>query len=363
MGAGSVRTLGTGMIRWWGIVAALALLAAGAAIALSPAAASQAPATPSSVTVERSDGTLTASWPAVSGATEYHVTYSGTHKQSWQLASLNHTTNSITITGVDNAKSYYVAARARNAHGWSGWRDSSLSGPYVPPGTPPTATPTPTPTPTPLPAPSSVTVTRSDGTYTATWPAVDGATKYHIIDSDNNGQSYHRVKTDWTGTTITYAARNEDTYIVAVMAANDVSKSGWTYSDPAPPYHPMTAPSSITVTRGNGTLTATWPAVTGAAAYHVTYSGTHKQSWLLGALNHTSNTITITGVDNATSYYVAARARNAYNKWSRWTDSALAGPYTLPSPSPTPLAAPANVAVRRTGSTLVVTWGRSPTRP
>ena len=34
------------------------------------------PETPASVTVERSDGALNASWPAVAHATSYHVTYS-----------------------------------------------------------------------------------------------------------------------------------------------------------------------------------------------------------------------------------------------------------------------------------------------
>ena len=38
------------------------------------AEAQSPPATPSSVSLTRADGTVTASWPAVSGATKYHVT-------------------------------------------------------------------------------------------------------------------------------------------------------------------------------------------------------------------------------------------------------------------------------------------------
>ena len=98
----------------------------------APANAQQAPATPSSVTVTRADGALSASWPAVAGATSYHVTYSSDGGGSWSLAALNHPGTSITI-GADNASTYLVGVRARNEHGDSGWRNSPAAGPYTPP--------------------------------------------------------------------------------------------------------------------------------------------------------------------------------------------------------------------------------------
>ena len=87
------------------VLAALTLLAP-AALAQSP------PGAPSSVTVARADGTLTANWPAVSGASTYHVTYSDSGGQGWQLAALDHpsgggSAESITIA-VDNDKTYYL---------------------------------------------------------------------------------------------------------------------------------------------------------------------------------------------------------------------------------------------------------------
>ena len=85
------------------------------------------------MTVTRGDGTLTASWPAVSGATKYHITYSYNDKRSWTAASDNHATSSITISA-NNGKTYYVAARAGNSGGWSGWRVSAASEPENQPG-------------------------------------------------------------------------------------------------------------------------------------------------------------------------------------------------------------------------------------
>ena len=58
------------------------------------------------------------------------------------------------------------------------------------------------------------------------------------------------------------------------------------------------APVEVTVTRGDGTLTASWAAVTGATSYHITYSSDGAVSWTLAAYEHPDASITITGVDN-----------------------------------------------------------------
>ena len=186
----------------------------------------EAPEVPASVTVTRSDGALHASWPAVAGATSYHITYTSDNGTSWSLAAENHTETSITITGVDNALTYIVGARARNGHGDSGWTNSPAAGPFTP--------------------------------------------------------------------------------------------------EPADP--PGTVPA-VTVTRGDGTLNASWPAVAGATSYHVTYSGDHGASWRLAALHHPDTRITITGVDNALTYLVGVRARNEHGDGG-WRNSPPAGPDT-----------------------------------
>ena len=90
-----------------------------------------APETPSSVSVTRADGTLNVSWPAVEGATSYHITYSSDNGASWSLAALNHPDNRIEITGVDNALTCIVGVRARNKHGDGGWRNSPPTAPYT----------------------------------------------------------------------------------------------------------------------------------------------------------------------------------------------------------------------------------------
>ena len=115
------------------VLLAALLCALGLGVAQPVYAQSNAPGTPSSVTVTRGDGTLTATWPAVSGATSYHVTYSADGGHNWSLAALNHPDANITISPVTNSATYIVAVRARNAHGDSGWRNSPAAGPFPPP--------------------------------------------------------------------------------------------------------------------------------------------------------------------------------------------------------------------------------------
>ena len=278
------------------------------------------PATPSSVSVTRGDGTLTATWPSVSGPTSYHVTYTSDNGASWSLAALNHASTSITIDNADNSATYIVGVRARNPAGDSGWRNSPAAGPYVPP--------------VPPAMPSSVSLTRGDGTLTATWPSVSGATSYHVTYTSDNGVSWQLAALNLpasAGTTsITIDdADNSATYIVGVRARNPAGDSGWRNSPAAGSYVPPvppTTPSSVSVSRGDGTVTATWPSVSGATSYHVTYTSDNGASWSLAALNHASNSITIDDADNSATYIVGVRARNVAGD-SGWRNSSAAGPY------------------------------------
>ncbi len=97
---------------------------------------SKPPDRPKSVVVTRTDGALHAIWLAVRGATSYHVTYSSDGGASWSLAALNHPGSSITIGGVDNARTYIVGVRARGDGGDSGWLNSPPAGPFTPTKTP-----------------------------------------------------------------------------------------------------------------------------------------------------------------------------------------------------------------------------------
>ena len=105
---------------------------------VSPAAgpySEKPPATPLSVTVLRADGELNAFWNSGFGAESYHVTYTSDNGKNWTAAvsdlPVGNGTTDITIKSLENAKTYTVAVRARNKNGYSEWRNSAPSGPYV----------------------------------------------------------------------------------------------------------------------------------------------------------------------------------------------------------------------------------------
>ena len=139
----------------------------------------------------------------------------------------NHTGTSITIPGVDNSKYYYVAVRARNQYGESGWRTSQVVFPVT--------TPTPTP-PVPPDMPASVSVTRGDGTMTVTWTAASRATGYGVLYRANDSSSWSRVASNHAGTSYTITGvDNAKYYWVAVYASNSGGHSQWNLALYNPP--------------------------------------------------------------------------------------------------------------------------------
>ena len=324
-----------------GTISGIARLFIASALLLAAAsAAAQAPATPTSVTVTRGDGTLTATWPAANGATSYHVTYSSDNLASWTAASSNHTTTSITIQNVDNSKTYTVAVRALNGNGGSGWRNSAPSAPspsLLPPATP-----------------SSITVARADGTLTASWPAVAGATGYHITYRSDHLAGWVAAAVNHANASITINnVTNSAQYIVAVRARNSQGGSGWRNSSVVGPYEPSmpAPPSSVTVTRSNGTLMASWPTVADATGYDIRYRSDHFAGWTSAATNQTNASITLSSdISNSARYIVAVRSRNAHGH-SDWRDSQIVAPY-----APSPPATPQSVTVVRADGQLTAVW-------
>ena len=341
------------------LVALMALLLAALTLSLSPALAQSPPGTPSSVSVSRSDGSLTASWSAVSNATFYHVTYSSNNGKSWSLAALRHGGTSITI-GATNGATYIVGVRAGNDYGWGGWRNSSSSGPYTPP--PPTNPPPGTP--------SSVSITRGDGTLTASWPAVSGATKYHVTYSFNKGKSWSLAAFNHASSSITVGVENGWTYVVGVRAGNQHGWSGWRNSAPSSPYYPPTpppaVPSNLKAYGGVQRVTLAWDDPGDYSIYQYEYQYRADSDAAFGSWTATPKgrgfitSYTVTDLTNGTKYHFRLRAVNSGGP-SASTSSVSATPQdgvSIPKPVPgiQPPERPESVTLTRAAGTLTADW-------
>ena len=104
------------------------------------------------------------------------------------------------------------------------------------------------------------------------------------------------------------------------------------------------AGTSITVTRGDGTLNVSWPAVQDADSYNVNTSDDGKSSWVRAISGVTGTSATISNVSNSATYVVAVQPVSG-GQLGKWTNSAPIGP-----------AAPDSVTVTRGDGTLIVSW-------
>ena len=279
----------------------------------SLAAAQSAPGAPSAVDIERSDGTVTASWPSVAGAVSYHVTYTSDGGASWQLAALHHPntvgTTAITIDGADNSATYIVGVRARSADDvWGGWRNSPPAGPWVLPAPD---------------APASVSITRSAGALTASWPAAANAASYHVTYTADNAASWELAALAQPAVegvnSITISADNAATYIVGVRARNSSGGSNWVNSSPAgpfdPPALPPPAPQGLRAAPGNGQVRLSWndPAdlsITGYE-YRMRYAGVAWSAWTpMAASGPSAVSHVVDGLGNGVEYRFKVRAVN-----------------------------------------------------
>ena len=235
--------------------------------------------------------------------------------------------------------------------------------------------------------PSAVTVTRGDGSITASGYAVGGATKYHITYSDDGGGSWHAPvanHTNWTSGSITFNADNAKTYIIGVRAGNDHGWSGWRNSASAGPYtppqptptptptpepeptptptpepeptptptpqSPPAAPTGLTATAGDGSVTLAWndPAdssITGYE-YQVNHNDTgtgNLSGWSSWQSIANGTSYTVTDLTNGKDYRFKLRAVNSSGASKPAPQSApwyVAATPQEPQPTPTPVPAP-----------------------
>ena len=265
-----------------------------------------------SISLTRSDTTLTVSWNAVDGAAKYHALYQADGAGDWLPPVPDY--QNITATGftfnVDNGKSYVVGVRAGNSAGWGPWTDSPASGPYTPVQQ------------------ITVTATRGEDGDTAgvSWDAYagDNFEHYRVIvcdDSQYNGASC--VGTVWTGAPVWDANSTGPVsvpdldpgtgYGVILQTWHNGSALKSHATLPAGP----AAPTNLSVTPGDYYLDIAWNTVSGATGYDVRAKTAGSTSWHSVASNITTTSHRYT--TSATIDYVAVRARNA-NGPGNWAE-------------------------------------------
>jgi fibronectin type 3 domain-containing protein len=135
------------------------------------------------------------------------------------------------------------------------------------------------------PAPALVAAYAGNHAVLLSWPVTPGATAYNILRSTTSGSGYISVTNGVVGpicgsgpanaTYLDTIALNGTTYYYVVQSVNPVGTSG--YSPPSSGATPSAglpttapaAPTGLTASAGNGTVTLTWNASAGASFYAI----------------------------------------------------------------------------------------------
>ncbi len=241
----------------------------------SVSATPTASTTPQNVKAVAGDGKITISWSSVSGATKYRV--QRLNGASWSTVNYP-TATSYTDTGLTNGTTYKYRVLAYVNNAWS------------------TASSVVSATPTASTTPQNVKATAGDGKITISWSAVSGATKYRV--QRLNGTTWSTINyptaTSYTDTGLT----NGTTYKYRVLAYVNNVWSAYSASVSATPTA-STTPQNVKAVAGDGKITISWSAVSGATKYRVQrLNGT---SW--STVNYpTATSYTDTGLTNGTTY-------------------------------------------------------------
>ena len=351
-----------------------------------------APSTPTGLTLEPSYMQLVVSWnePASHGSeiTGYVVEYrdctairkdctsSPKWNQTWMSQTVVSDETSAPIAGLTNGTAYQVRVRANSDTGNSGWSQIKSAVPAAVPAA--VATPVLTPDDRQLrvnwgePDDRDSTIEHYEVAYRAC--TATGADPTVLTCASDPTWGNWRLHGDFGASLsrIITGLTNGTTYQVRVRAENENGWGPWTaQSASGRPVGAPSAPTTPTVTTGDGELTVNWivPRSNGATidGYDVRYrpctatnsdvtvltcasNPTWAASWVPHSHSEDSTSTTIEDLTNGTAYQVRVRATTASDRESPWSSSAMGMPRGAPDPPTATLAS----GSRR----LIVTWPR-----
>ncbi len=304
-------------------------------------AAHATPTAPANVvaTVSGSDAagyTVSLSWTAISGLTQYNIYRSTT--PGGEAAPVYGTsgpyTPSYTDYSVAAGVTYYYKISAVDGTG-EGPLSAEVSA--TPAGTPPAA--------------PVVTGTIGSGVANLTWKAVSGATWYNVYRGDINGSNvtlvgYAETTTTFHDTTVT----NGQTYTYSVYAVNAAGQgAGSAILQLTPGTPDLAAPTQpIAQVNGDGTVTVSWTPVPGVSSNYYIYRALTPggEGRYYAAVQYYTTSYTDYSVSPGAIYYYKVSALDANGEGPKSAEvSALPGAALLPASTLTGTASAAKTSL------------------
>jgi fibronectin type 3 domain-containing protein len=309
-------------------------------VTVTPTGVCAPPAAPV-VTAAPNNGSVTLSWPAVTGAVSYSVARSLTTGTGYITVGSVTTGVTFADSNVVNGTTYYYVVTAGNGTCSSG---NSTEVSAAPACTPPTAI-------------ADLLAMPGNGSVVLTWTAPASAVSYQILRSTTSGSGYALAGTKGAATGFTdTSVVNGTTYYYVVTASNgSCSSTNSNEETVAPACIPPAAPAVVTPTPGDGQVLLAWTTSAGATLYRVsrntTGTGTFTQVATATAATYRDQALT----DGTKYYYVVAASNGAC--WS--VDS----PVASVTPVCTPPTVPGAITATAGDAQVTLSWVASTPTP
>ena len=289
------------------------------------------PDAPTNVTASAGNGKATVSWTAPSGSvTTYTVTaYDGSGNTAGTCTATAPSTTCV-VTGLTNGSSYTFKVVATNGNGDSSASDPSTS------VTPHTVAPG---------APTGVTATAGNGSANVSWTApVDngGATisSYTVTAYDGSGNAVGTCSSSTLSCQVT-GLTNGASYTFKATATNAAGTG--VASAPSATLTPYTrpgAPTGVTLTPANGSVTVNWtaPVANGGSAI-TSYTVTLSPGGATCTVNAPATSCAVSGLTNGIAVTATVTAVTALANSLPSSASASASPQATAPGSPTNISA------------------------
>ena len=256
------------------------------------------PAAPGNVTLNPGDGRITLRWNAVTGATGYKVRRSIGAGGAYATLTPDVSGTTFTDAPLANGVTFSYRIYAVNASG-NGPESNAYSATTL-------AVPA---------APANVVATPHDAKVSLLWGAVPGATSYNVERSTAAGGSYQLLVSFHPDTAFEdTAVTNGRTYYYRVSGVNDSGVGNPSTPVSATPVAPPTGvPANLTAQGGDGQVSLSWGAVSGATSYQIRGSETSNANYPNYFEQRTSGPATafvISPLPNGTTYYFRVQAVN-----------------------------------------------------
>lgn len=236
-------------------------------------------------------------WSAIPGASSYNV-YQGTAAGAEGATPVRTglTANGVSIGGLSNGATYFFKVAAVNAGGTSAASNEASATPVAAPA-----------------APTSLAAARGDQKVTLSWTASAGASSYNVYQGTSaGGEGSTPVLSGVTGTTVAVTGLvNGTSYYFTVTAVGPGGRSPASNEASARPVAAPLAPTNLSATAGNGSVTLSWTAAANASSYRL-YQGTTPggEAATPVQVGITGTTASVSGLSNGTNYYFTVTAAN-----------------------------------------------------